>query len=204
MGKRGFSLLEILVCLAVMAVLASLVIPTTAAVREAATRHQVRAQFRQWALAMEEFRAEYGYLPEVTTGGLLDGGKFMAALSGCDSSGAPLPPDVLRGNVRRIVFHRPDERELLRAVAGAPTTEVVDGFSNSQVVVLIDRDGDGVIRGGEILSLAIAAGNSRDGFTLAQEPPGSIVRNAVTIPGRVAFYSAGMGSGPESFVYSWR
>ena len=204
MGSRAFTLLEILVCLAVMAVLASLVIPTTAAVREAAARQQARAQFRQWELAMEEFRAEYGYLPDVTSGGLLDGAKFMAALSGRDHTGAPLANEALQGNVRRIGFHALSERERLRTATGAATAEVVDGFGNSQIVVMIDRDGDGMIRGHEVLALAIAAGNSRDGFTAAKTPPESIVGAATTIPARVAFYSAGKGSGPEPFLYSWR
>lgn len=204
MGNRAFSLLEILVCLAVMAVLASLVVPTTAAVREAAARQQARAQFRQWELAMEEFRAEYGYLPDVTWGGLLDGAKFMAALSGRDPAGAPLPDGALQGNTRRIGFHVLSERERLRTAAGASTAEVVDGFGNSQIVVMIDRDGDGVIRGPEVLALGIASGNSRDGFATAQTPPESIVGPATVIPARVAFYSAGTGSGRESFFYSWR
>ncbi len=204
MANRAFSLLEILLCLAVMAVLASLVIPTTAAVKEAAARQRARAQFRQWVLAMEEFRAEYGYLPDVATGGLLDGTKFMAALSGCDHAGMPLPESGLQGNVRRISFHVLGERERLRTAAGAPTAEVVDGFGNSQIVVMTDRDGDGMIRGHEILALPIASGNSREGFSAIQLPPAPTVGASVAIPARVAFYSAGSGTGAEPFLYSWR
>lgn len=205
MDRRAFTLVEILVCLAILALLYGLILPTTASIVEATGRHQTRVRFRQWMLAMEEFRAEYGYLPEVTSGtGLLDTGKMLAALTGCDTRGQPVPDAVLQGNVRRIRFRDFSEGEILRLRNGPPDAELVDGQENSQIGVLVDRDGDGVIRGDEIRAVPIAAGNSRDGFSASVYPPESIVGNLTVIAARVAFYSAGSGVDADRFVFSWR
>lgn len=205
MDRRAFTLVEILVCLAILAVLYGLILPTTASIVEATGRHQTRVRFRQWILAMEEFRAEYGYLPDVASGsGLVDTSKMLGALTGCDMRGQPVADADLQGNVRRIRFRDFAEGELLRLHSGPIDAELVDGRDNSQIGILIDRDGDGVIRGDEIRVVPVAAGNSRDGFSATLSPPESVLGPMTVIAGRVAFYSAGSGANADRFVYSWR
>lgn len=204
MDRRAFTLMEMLVCIAIVALLYGLIFPTTASLVEAAGRHRTRVRFRQWMLAMEEFRSEYGYVPEVAPAGLLDTGRMLAALTGCDARGQPVAESDLTGNVRRIRFRDFADGELLLVPNGALEAELVDGQENSRIGVLIDRDGDGVIRGEEIRAVPVAAGNSRDGFSATLSPPDSAVGPLTVIGGRVAFYSAGSGATAEHFVYSWR
>jgi len=204
MGNRAFSLVEMLVCIAVAAMLYGLIVPTTAAIRGAAGRHQSRVRFNQWRLAIEEFRTEYGHLPDVATGGRLDPGKMLAALTGCDSKGSPVPAEDLQGNIRRIRFHAFGAGELILVTGTMHGAELVDGNGNSQIGVLIDRDEDGAIHGSEVVAVPVASGNSRDGFTAPFTQPASAVGPGVSIPARIAFYSTGSGRDPEGFVYSWR
>lgn len=204
MDRRAFTLVEILVCIAIAALLYALIFPTTSSIVDATKRHETRARFRQWMLAMEEFCSEYGYLPNVDTGGILETGKMLAALTACDTRGRPVADADLQGNIRRIRFRDFADGELLRMPSGPIEAELVDGQDNSQIGVMVDRDGDGVIRGEEVRLTPISVGNSRDGYSVALSPPESDVGPLTVIAGRVAFYSAGSGTSAERFVYSWR
>ena len=61
--RRGFTLLELLVVTAVVAVLAALVLPAVQSSREAARRSGCSNNLRQLALATANFEARHGHLP---------------------------------------------------------------------------------------------------------------------------------------------
>lgn len=68
----GFTLIELLVVIAIIGSLAAIVIPTVGTVRTSANNAKTKTQFSQWASAMELFKQEYGFYPDIgqgTTGG---------------------------------------------------------------------------------------------------------------------------------------
>ncbi|HYD85248.1 MAG TPA: prepilin-type N-terminal cleavage/methylation domain-containing protein, partial [Opitutus sp.] len=76
---RAFTLIELLTVIAIIAILAAILIPTVSSVRVSANKTKTKVQFSQWAGAIEAFRSEYGYAPQVTTDNLLNATAFFAA-----------------------------------------------------------------------------------------------------------------------------
>ena len=115
--------------MAVIALLAAILIPSTTAARIAARRAKTKVQFSQWTIAMDLFRQEYGYYPAIDGG---SGGKvipdvFAGALTGQGLSGSIAPTtSQLAGNVRRLRFYHLGEGELNEG-----RTELTDGFGNT-------------------------------------------------------------------------
>ena len=100
-ARWGFSLVELLTVLAIIAVLSAILVPSMAAARTYALRVKTKVQFAQWTGAMEQFRQEYGFYPAVDGG---SGGKvvpavFAGALTGRTLDGAAdALPENLAGN----------------------------------------------------------------------------------------------------------
>jgi prepilin-type N-terminal cleavage/methylation domain-containing protein/prepilin-type processing-associated H-X9-DG protein len=61
--KRGFTLIEILVVIAILAIVISLVVPAVQQVREAAVRMQGKNQLRQIGIGLHNYTAARGRLP---------------------------------------------------------------------------------------------------------------------------------------------
>ena len=200
-NRCGFTLVELLTVVAIVGILAAILVPTVNGARNSARRADTKVRFTQWSAAMEQFRQEYGYLPQIAAAdGRLDTSLFLGALTGRSFSGAALSGSALNGNTKAIVFYRLSEAEIIR---GSATDEVTDGFGNSDIVVLIDLDGDGAIRGAELQRSAVRAGNSHVGYGNALAPDAAMFPNE-GIRASVAFYSAGAGRIESDFVFSWR
>lgn len=202
-AARAFTLIELLAVIAIVAILAAILIPTVGGTRVFANKTKTKVQFAQWAAAIEAFRNEYGYAPPMATGGLLNPTIFFAAVTGRNFRSETLSGAALHGNTKAIAFHPVSDAERLRDAAGAARNEVCDAFGNSEIVVLLDADGDGAIAGAELVRQAVRAGNSVIGFRGSFEPPAEAFP-AEGLRARVAFYSAGRGNAPEDMVYSWR
>lgn len=138
----GFSLLELIGVMVVMALLVSLLLPALQGVRQSSLKARSRAQFAQWILAVEGFRQEYGYYPFLEGEGdtafaiNAEGNRtaFLAVLGGRD----------VTLNPRGIVFYQPDETQLLDP--DADDSPLCDAFQNTRLLLLLDGDGDGRIR----------------------------------------------------------
>ncbi len=67
MSRRGLTVIELMVSMAVIGVLVGLLLPAVAQVREAARRTQCRANLQQIGMALHNYEAQYRVLPSCTT-----------------------------------------------------------------------------------------------------------------------------------------
>ncbi len=196
---------------AVIAILMAIIIPALGGAQTSARKAKTRAQFAQWATAIEQFRQEYGYYPAFQAAGtgtfsdgLIDDGpktqRFVETLSGRTLTGGTLgasSPGVLTGNTKRIGFCSFGTDSI------TPADRLQDGFGNIEIVVLLDRNLDGIV----------AVGTGATGSPPEDYPafPSSIdaadessVGPPSGTPARiragVAFYSAGDG---KTALTSW-
>lgn len=165
-NRTAFTLIELLTVVAIIAILAGIVIPTTAAVRVSALKARTRVQLGQWAVAVELYREEYGTYPgfaaanKVNTGaasGLGAVHPFHDLLAGRRRDGSALPetagptvegvPPPEAQNIRRVAFVRFAATDLYGADAPTPGEVGLlhDAFGNTDIAVLVDRTGDGWI-----------------------------------------------------------
>lgn len=68
-NRHGFTLIELLTVIAVIAILAGILIPAVGVVQNKARKAKTRAQFNQYATALEAFKGEYGFYPVFSNGG---------------------------------------------------------------------------------------------------------------------------------------
>lgn len=203
--RRAFTLVELLTVIAVLGILAAILVPVVGRAQDSARRAQVKTQFAQWAVAIEAFRAEYGYYPNFAASpaaplpaacGVNDvPGLFVQTLAGRRADGAA--PDLARAlaaNPRRVAFLGFAADEL----GDGANPLVRDACGNTDIVVLVDRDGDGLIPAPSPLPGVLSAETGR---TLA---PDAAAFPAGGVRAGVLFYSAGAGRNAEDIVYSWR
>ncbi len=93
---------------------------------------------------------------------------------------------------------------MLRNAAGATINEIIESFDNSQIAMLIDVDGDGLIKDSstELVRANLKSGNSVTGLGATITTPATNFPVDGLRMG-VAFYSAGKGDKDTDLVYSW-
>lgn len=154
---RGFTLVELLTVIAIIGVLAGILIPVVGAARKSANKAKTRAQFNQWATALQNYRTEYGYWPPIgdwanaTSDKTLDlstkstSEAFVQALTGraITGTGAPSPLNL---NRRQIPFYTFSESEWFYKNSGeSEPGRVADAFGNPNICIAVDVDYDGRI-----------------------------------------------------------
>ena len=80
-GRQGFTLIEMLSVVAIIAILASILYPALRQARDAPKRAQARADIRRLELAIQNYYAEYGHWPDTSAWPATDN-DFITMLNG--------------------------------------------------------------------------------------------------------------------------
>jgi prepilin-type N-terminal cleavage/methylation domain-containing protein len=250
--RRAFTLIELLTVIAIIGILAGIIIPTTAAVRISAKKTQTKAQFAQITNSLNLYKNEYGYYPIIPYS-KLNGNLAPDATSISTKSRQMLMLEVLTGrdadpstalfesdeknltsgtprtqNRKRMNFYTPATAEVREFATDEKA--LIDAFGNLQIVVLVDRNGDGIVSDDEASDNngdgTIATGENLTGFpdVYATENKDYYVDSAAIKTGKlskvgttafgvragVVIYSAGAGKSASSNkiavtdgVFSW-
>lgn len=205
-NRSGFTLIELITVIAVIAILSTILISTVGGANASAKKAKTRAQFSQWGSAIELFRQEYGFYPDFEGGA--SGGSFDWVIDSPEHtilffetlSGKKMNGDLLEdtdsfggydaGNTKGIRFLSFGSGDLTESIS----PELQDGFGNTEIAVLFDRDYDGMIEIGsdEDYDTAPEVKNLSPGLE-----SGDIVRTGVI------FYSPGVGNSDNDVVKSW-
>jgi prepilin-type N-terminal cleavage/methylation domain-containing protein len=190
--QAGFTLVELLTVIAVIAILAAILIPVSGMVRRKAYASQTKSQFAQYATAYLAFKADYGFLPSMGESdaefGLQGNNEvFIETLTGRTVNGAALNSSSYAGkaNRRGTRYYTFSTTEF--ASTGDPYAgEIVDGYGNPNIFAVIDKDRDGFLDPSDFSALP------------------SNLRPANRIPGQVVFYSSNAENNPDwEWVLSW-
>lgn len=209
-SSAGFTLTELLTVIAIIGVLAAILIPTVGSVRTSANKAKTRAQFSQWAAAIESFRSEYGYYPAFHTTALVNGGAtstdhpFHDLLAGRKRDGSVLTAgsSAATQNKKSISFYSFPESDFTDASSSTPNL-LHDASDNTAIAVLVDRNLDGVITigaTGDYSTLPTVAGLQPTSGATTADFPSSGIRAGVVFyaPAPEATTSA------PSFIFSWK
>lgn len=196
-APRGFTLIELLTVVAVLGILAAIIIPTVSRARDSTNRATTKAQFNQWAAAMELYRQEYGFYPDIAVEGKIDAERFAAELTGRTLVGGnSVRGSSTWGNRQGLSFY-----VLASSDLDETGTALVDAFGNRDIAVRVDSNRDGRIDAADSGSWSAVAGAERAGLlptALPEAIPATGVRAGVV------FYSAGRGREESDLVLSWR
>jgi prepilin-type N-terminal cleavage/methylation domain-containing protein len=198
--RKGFTLIELLTVIAIIGILAAIIIPSAGGVKTSANKAKTKAMFNQWSLAMELFKSEYGYYPEVGSGNKLVTASFFGALTAKNPSGVALPSgdSNLKGNNRKLSFYSAAQSDLTSIDSGDTTTgNLKDAFGNTDFAVYTDTDGDGIINASDSLTTAVRVTGVDASVGFAPDDTAAGVRAGVI------FYSAGKGTSAKDIVTSW-
>lgn len=148
-NTSAFTLIELLMVIAIIGILAGILIPTVGAVKKQANIAASKAQLSNYVNAIGMFKSEYKFYPFVTgaTDQSVDlssqSSAFIETLSGRDSAGVAVSTG---GNRRMIAFHSFSESEFQRDANDAVVpTQIADRFNNVNITIVIDGDGDGMV-----------------------------------------------------------
>jgi len=200
LNSKAFTLIELLTVIAIIGILAAIIIPTVGSVRTSANKAKTKVQFNQWSGAIELFKQEYGYYPDISNGSKkVDPEKLAGALTGRNLAGTKYTSTTsanLCGNKRILSFYSIADSELNDA-----KDRIVDAFGNNDFVVFVDSNLDGMINSTDGL-------NSSTSVTPIEGSPISPASGKIDTTNGIRassiFYSAGKGSSSSDIVYSWQ
>lgn len=200
----AFTVIELLAVIAIIGILLAILIPSVASARNTANKARTRAQFNQWAAAIELFRSEYGYYPAFDPTLKVNGGATatdhlfhdLLAARKRDGSALATNESAALQNKKLIRFHVFAESDFADA-GSADAGLLCDAFGTTDIAVLIDRNLDGVINTDDYGTDLPAVNGWRP---TASDFPTAGLRAGVV------FYDAlpGASDANPAFIFSWK
>ncbi len=153
MKKRSaFTLIEILVVLAIIGVLAMVMIPAVGYARGALTKTKTKARFNEWVTAVKQYKMTYGFYPtlgqSVTSGSdthfnLGEGSNseaFVKSLSGRDpqTSNKLTGTERTKYNRKATAFCDFSEEDFTQEDGSVEYGKLTDGFHNPYIHLVMD------------------------------------------------------------------
>ncbi|MBE6400827.1 MAG: prepilin-type N-terminal cleavage/methylation domain-containing protein [Opitutales bacterium] len=203
MKKRGFTLIEILVVIAIIGLLAAIMIPVAGGAKDALTKTKSKARFNEWVTAVEQYKMTYGFYPTLgqnTPSGsdahfnLANGSNseaFVKSLYGKD----PETGDKLTGsertkyNRKATTFCEFSGEDFTQASGEVEFGKLVDGFGNNNIHIVMDTTGNGRV---EIPQQYLPSDATED------------ESNEKGMLGRVIIFTSEKDGEDYESVYSWR
>jgi len=149
---KAFTLIELLMVIAIIGILAGILIPAVGAVRKQANIAASKSQLSQYVTALQSFKGEYNYYPFVTGGSDTDidlatqSEDFIEVMAARDPSTGDKSPGPNSENRRQIGFHGFAESEFFVKPNGDRSqTQLADRFNNTNLILRVDGDGDGMV-----------------------------------------------------------
>ena len=149
-SKKAFTLIELLMVIAIIGILAGILIPTLSAVKRQANVVASKTQLSQYVNAIQLFKGEYGFYPfadaHVNSGKNINSlsDDFIETLSGRDKRTGE--SKEAGNNRRRISFHSFSENEFyVQSNGTVDPNKIADRLNNTKIFIVIDGDGDGKV-----------------------------------------------------------
>jgi len=152
--NHAFTLIELLMVIAIIGILAAILIPAVGKVKEYGKIVASKSQLSGYVNAIGLFKGEYNYYPfgpeayadKGATIPEIGEDRFVGELAATNLGGTPLTsaPTEL-GNRKLIDFYNFSGSDFLD---GDPSTgKIADRFNNTNIFIAIDGDGDGLLQG---------------------------------------------------------
>jgi len=135
--NKGFTLIELLTVIAIIGVLAAIIIPAVGGVSTSALESKTKSMYGQWAVALEQFRQDYGYVPVLETAEVGETSDFVALLEGNGSTHNT--KNIRYYSFAEDSFGRDDDRD------STNDGNLVDAFGNDGIGMAVDTNRDGII-----------------------------------------------------------
>lgn len=200
--KSAFTLVEVLVVIAIIGLLAGLLVPVVGSAMGKVTKTTTKSMFTSWATAIENYNQTYNYYPILVKGQSLSNGdaeynlgegqtslNFVKALSGRDpATGDVLSREDLKSfNKKGTSFYEFSQEDFQDG--DTSNGQLVDGFGNPNIHIVMDAD-----RNGRVI---IPSQYMPSDATEAEEDPAGIMR-------KVIIFTSSQDGDDFQDVYSWR
>ena len=151
--RNAFTLIELLIVITIIGILAGFIVPAIATAQTKAKKMTSKTFMVQVATAVERYKADYGFYPEVLTEkdrvNLGDGNNaenLVKALTGRNPDGSQLSNSDRNKYNRRMISYMDFDNTCLIKKNNKWT--IVDSFGNPNIYVCVDKTGAGSIKKG--------------------------------------------------------